>query len=528
MKKIITFSSLILCLVMIFTSCSMDMSADKFYKDYEYKDEYPLIRSGNSISNLNYLNHKSDSYEFIVFTTDSTYSETKFYNAEKDSMVLTIETKDLVLYTFKNIHSSTIIFTIEKDEQYDETVYTFNVYGNNGSKAASKEISYDPIDFSFDDFITTSSDLFTFNDRIYRVDENGGVLLLIDNPFFGKLPTDLVKTTEYYYQFADDSATVYDHSLNQVLHWTIPYDSYNDANIFLLSKEKVLVQIDDILPETEKEYDFVDSTGKKHALTSIVIDVKSGNEKKVSLDFIISEIWYTSNVVSSEQVEINIPEKIENLAEIHYIKDHKLYESDSTYASLSGSNGFVKFEIIPEFDSLPTPVAKDRYVYYSNNGNIYLLDEEFSVISKINGLVGNADKSSESYMLIDDKIYNYSLNEVYDLSVNDEKLVNLMAHSFITSREEYSEVRYTLHKADGTTQSIENYYTSNSQFYVTRDMDRWDSTYRYDFYNENGETITYINDVSGTYSTLYTADDYSFYIIAVEINGEERYYKLTK
>ena len=527
MKRIITFGALLLCVAMLFASCSIDMSAKKFYEGYEYEDTYPTIQSAQLISQLSDLDYYTTHEELMVFKTQGTYKETKFYNVELDRFVLSVSADDLVTYYLRTVCSSSFIFIISEEETKNDTTYSLNVYTASGHKLASKDISYSADDFALDDFITESADLFEFNGTKYRVNEDGSASILFSNPFFGDLPTDLVKTKQYYYKLSSDSVTVYDHSFEQVLYWAIPYSSYEKAQMFILSEEKILVQLIDKLPDTEEKYVFLDSYGTKYDLTSIIIDVGSSREKKVTLDFIVGDIYYSSNVVYNDVEDLQIPEKIDNFAEIHYIKNHKLHETKGTYAALSGKNAYVKFEIAPEFDTIPYMVAKDRYVYASDSGDAYLLDSEFAIISRINGL-NNADARNESYILIGSKIYNYDLSIVYDLENNDEELVRFMAHGFITSKEVYGETQYTLHTSNGNTISIRDYVSSNKQFYFTRSYNSWKQSYTYNVYNENGVSITSISNADENTSTIYIAEDYSFYIVRMSVDGDYEYYKFSK
>ena len=468
MKKLIAFIGLAVCVVLIFASCSKDMTLSEFYADYEYKDGYPTLNNFEMIDELSELNCVNAFNDIIVFADEHKANiKTKFYNAKTESFIIERDRNRLVFYTSRTFYNHTFIITVEID-----FAYTLNIYSASGSKLASKKIEYETNSFNIDEHIKSSSDLIQFDKRIYRIDDSGNASVIVDNPFFGEIPSDLIKTKKYYYQLNGSKVTVYDPSLNEVLLWQIPYESYDKASMFILSEEKILVQLFDSVSEheqrneyIEEKYKYFDKNGKELALKSLIIDVASGREKEVYLDFVVNEITYSRGRIYPHNEFDYISENITNVAYIYRIENQKLLTADQKCVSISGEDASISFEIAPEYSTLPYPVANDRYCYISDSGDYYLINADGDVIAKIKS-TNTIVKYNDKYIATDDKIYDYNIKLVYDLEENKKELVELMANGFIVKDSEFTEGEYHLHTKDGKIIKIENYYDSSSQYYT--------------------------------------------------------------
>ena len=288
----------------------------------------------------------------------------------------------------------------------------------------------------------------------------------------------------------------------------------------------------DILPDSEKDYDYIANSGKKYSLTSFLIDVESGKTKEVNLDYKVIEVGYSSNLVYIEGYSefYSFSDKLDNIAVINYIKDEKLHSSVNKVVCLSGKNASIKLEIAPEYDNPPVLIAPGCYLYESDSGNRYLLDENFEIIGSANAIKNDTLKNGY-YIVTGNKVYDYNINLIYDLEDNDQTLVCLMEDSFIVSEETYNGTEYYLRTGYGNMIEIDNFdkNLSNERYYVTTDTN-YDGTKTYTFYNGFGDRILNVKDVDlySSVETIYTYDGNSGYIVCLTVDGQEIYYRITK
>ena len=531
MKKIIVTACLLICVVLLCASCSTKaMDIDEFYQNVNVKfDTVSPLTTYSELSDLKDLDYQGSTGNILVFTNDAENEKTIFYNAELDKEIFKVDSKEIVHYTSFEVFYQEFLLVFKGVEKNEKTTYSVNLYDMNGAEIATKKLNAYPDNFEASNYITYSYDLFQFDGKIYRVKDNGTAAAIIDNPFFGSFPSaGLLKTSAYYYEQKNDSVVVYDHSFNQVFFWEVPYYPYESANVSVLSGEQILAQIISVLPDEEKKYDVLDDEGIKYDITSILIDVASGKEKEVDLDYIVAEVSYASNYVYSAEYTENysVSEKIDNLASICYIKDHKISTKD-TLVSLSNKDASVAFEIAPEFDSIPEKIAPNRYLYYSDSGNEYILNANFEIVAKANGLY-SASTKNDYYIVKNNKIYNCDLQLVYDLAANDKTLVCLMGESFIVYETTKDGSEYYLRTSGGSMTKIENYSYSNEQYYVTSELQKEDG-YTYTFYNANGTKLLSVKNVDEYSSArpIYTGEDDTNYIVCLTVKGEKIYYKFS-
>lgn len=530
MKKITSLVCLFLCIVLLCTSCAKDMTFVDFYADKEYEDSYPTLNSFTEVEKLDGFSYDSSENEFIVVETKDG-DKVKFYNIEKDYFVLTLEEDRLSSFDFFTVSGNTFIVTVEEDYDVEGTYHT-NIYDANGSLMLTKK-STDSVSAS--SVIAKSQDLFQFDKKIYRVDNEGGIFPVVTNPFYGTIPSFSFRTETYYYSVGSSDISVYDKSLNCVFNWTIPYSTYEECNIEVLSEENFLVQVLEVLPDTETKYDFLGENGEKYKLTSTIVDVATGKEKTVNLNYLIAYLTYSANRVYANDTYDYISDKISNIAYVCYIKDHKLnsHMSAVDLVALNGKDASIDFVIAPEFDTLPTEFAENRYTYTTDSGETYLIDATGKTISKFaNDAIKNA-KFNEKYIVMDGRIYNYDLNEVYDCAANKKEVVDVLGHCIVLRDSVGENKDYHLYTVNGEVFELENYFNTELASFITGSSDQFYTTFNadnkeYKFYNEYG---TYLGKIDNavSYKIVYEFEDNAGVIIAViDTSFKISYYKIAK
>lgn len=551
MKKIILLACLFVCMILVFASCAdkaEEMDAKTFYEEYGNRaTAAPVLQNASSLGEISRLKYLAADGEILVFTTDKeTNNTTKFYNAEKNTIIYSVSEEDLLKYDTVSVWGQTLLLVAETDGEEDSTSAFVTLIDANGNQIASQNVK---VEMTYDEytgqwvtgvaelysFVSSSADLITFDGKIYRVSDNG-VSYVTSAPFAGSLP-NVTKTNSYYYETDEDSFTVYTHDLKEVFYWEVAYGTVDDTFISVLSDTKVLVQMVDVLPdETTSKFDFWYYDGQKANLESIIIDVAAEKEKdiekEVDFDYLVEGVAFHKDMVLPAKYAktYQLPETIENVAEIYYIEDKKLNTAESVTVSLSTEDASVAVVIAPEFDSLPAEIAPGYFLYTSDSGNKYLLNSEFEVISIANGFY-NSSNSNDYYVVVNGKVYNYKGTEIYAPAA-DEELVRLVGKSMIVRCEEDDEVVYYVVTSDGARKEIEDYVGATAQFYVTAELNKKDGTYEYTFYNADGNVILSVDDVEMYYGTVYTnyntSNDVDFCIVGFVVDEKTEYYKITK
>ena len=591
MKKFLMIVS-ILCALLLLASCSAkDMNAEEFFEGFEYEDEYPTLQSSRELKALSDLicKNTSSNDQFTLYVGDAwgalncgilvledvpddDEAMTYFYNVNTDKILsnLTVESDKLLSYDAQKIGDTVFIYVQEQLEDEDGSLV--KLYKADGTFVDSEKVGSLSSIRQYYGYQNYSVDLLPFNGKIYRVDESGSLSTLVDNPFFGTLPY-LVKSDNYYYSFPeieyDDVSgewyynssceiTVYDRSLNTVLYWDLPANRYDVRSVNVLSSEKILVQYLDLLPDKAKEYDIFEDT-EKYDLVSIIIDVETGKEKRVDLDYLV--VGVSTRGTDSNYFE-GISERIDNYASLNYIEDNKILDARYVKADLDSNDASIDFLIMPEFDSVPAVIANGYYVCCDYAGDFYLYDSNFDKVAKVNDLDNSfyidlkyhGNNNNEKYILSDDKIFDYEMNLVYYMGENDMKLAKitppnetipglngssivilgknysgLMAHNAILSKEVDGETEYYLF-SDGKTVAIDGELCEiYKQYYVTKELNEKSNTYDYTYYNEYGTKLLEIEDVDANATQPKVAySDSDMVIIVAEVDGEISYHRIEK
>ena len=545
MKKIIAILCLVLSLLLV-VSCSKSISYSKYYENEDDKDNYPKLTKNTVIESLSSMVYKTSVQDILVFENSGSADKSiYFYYPETDKILRSLTTleKDLVDYeVFKKCNSNLILLLTKEtigEGESQKTEYTVTLYTQNGDEVASKKLdNYTNSSFDWNSVFSLEEkklDLFIFNNKIYRIDTNGNVQLVVDNPFFNEIYDLDFKTNSYYYNINNTyssnsgslpSAVVYNHDLERVFFWEAPHSSFYACNINVLSSEKLLIQLLESLPFDSKKYD-VFYEGAKMNLTSLLVDVKNGKEKEIKLDYIIESTVYSSSLVNLTDTKNPISSDVTDVAIVSYIEDKKVL-SDTTYVSLKAKNAKIRFEISPELDNLPTKIAKERWIYETDSGEYYMLDNNGNIIATVSSDFYNSKKNA-SYIAVDGKLYDYSFKIVYDYEADNKNLVTLLGHNAIFSEVKDGETIRYLYTSSGL-KELDNYHNYLDQHYVIRNYNKTASTYDYFFYNEYGEVILEIKGIKSsdlTPSNIYTYEDNKGFIVQAMVNGQISYYKVS-
>ena len=526
MKRILALVSLILCMTLVLASCSLTaMNFKKLYKDYEY--EAPTsYTTASQIADLSDTTEYTAAYDGYISThirafLTSDEKTVKFYNTRTGAVVLTTELANTTAKIFDVLDIPFIKVTEIKTENEITTTYV-RIYDQGGMLIAdAKTNGASSISHN------VQADFFKFDGVLYKVNEDGTTTKLADN-YFAYLP-ELDGRTENFYFYVDypedgePNLSVYDLDLNCVFYWEVPFEDYDDVNIYLVGDGAFIAQVTEELPEDAKDYDYVDG-GVKYKLTSYILDAEKGKAKETKLDFEIDyvDIMDYSYDSYAYNYESEYSEKLTNWAEVYYINDKKL-DARGTDVMLK-PNGDV-IEITPEFENVPEAWAENRWVEWRDNGERYLIDEKGDIIGNVTG----ANGANAAFIRAGEKLLDFDLELVYDAKANGKKIHTMLQTSVILVDEtpdSSGKTSYDLYKADGTLTKIENYDNSYYRYYRTKDS----TTSTYTYYSETGAVLlTVTGSHPSTVTTLYdeNANNVGIIISIIDSEGKTQYYKIS-
>ena len=495
MKKTAILICALLTVVMLFSSCSLltkEYTTATMFDATNPPENASSLTSKSTVSALSgcekysapYGSYYSRSSYNELFFFKNKDGDVKIYNVDENEVILTIDYKEFVSLDCFECFGVSFVMVVTKEKNKDNNYeYTTTLYSSSGDKVASADGQYDSDDKE------TGFDLFQFNGTIYRTDRDGKCTKVCDTIVNGNLSFDYktIKTDKYYYAIGDSSVTVYDHALNKLFNWQCPYETY-DCSINALNGGKFLIQYILLLPDDATKYDIIyeeDDSAKKAELVSLIVDSATGKEKKINLDY---AVYYTATAdqILEEDVDDNLPDGVDTVAYIIPIENKRIVVDLNKYQFVAiDANGKVCGKLYSDLEGnigMPSVIADNRAVYRNASGDFFLIDFDGRVISKFNGYV-NASYSYmvQSYFVLNNKIYDYTLKEVLDLKSKGYTIIGTLLDGYMLENEEGECYIF----ANGSAQSIEKAKHLNEFLYTT-----YDSVERtYTLYNDQGKSI---------------------------------------
>lgn len=500
MKKIILVVAILLCTLLLCTSCGgKEVSPAEFYENEPYEAAYSYTEA-KALSAIGSEWDYVESGDGVILFEDEDNYYVYDVEAAKVAKTIAIEDNDVELVEIFGVDLILVENTTKVD---DETKVTTTLYNLAGTAVVSGEsdLDYD------DDYL----DLFIFNETIYRIAEDGTAAEVCKAAFFS-IPEFDAKTADYYLASDGETITVYNSSLAEVSFWEAPHEECEELNIVPLSATRALIQYKVILDENEKKYDlFID--GEKFDLVSIILNLENGKEKSVDLDYVVDYLAISTFVVTPYGEDGMNYYEADNFVYINYIEDGKIL-TDRDLVVINAKNGKIKKEIAPECESFYR-VAEDRYILTSKSGNKTLVNGEGDLIANLgtSSLSGNGTFAKKG-----DKIYDYDLNLIYDLDAKEATFIGYCGEGFIVSKfnETDNETENYIVAKDGTEKKIADYRSCSANYYVTKN----EGTYT--FCKADGTSLVSVK--ADYYDTVYTDYINNSVIIAFAVENGTAYY----
>ena len=423
-KKLLAFMTLVICLCILCVSCAANKTIA--FKNLVEKDSYTPDKTVTNVTKLDVEGEYTQAEGSLVLFTKigttglATYS---IYNMESGKTVFTANAAEVTIpdglsvttyEVYLNETNDTSWFFVKeittKTKTEDAKVITsavITLYKADGTSVASDSSSNVLINNV--KAPQAMQDLIYFDEAFYRISEEGSIDKLVDYNSFREIPLLVWSNDDYYYgsYMGGESLCVFDKELNFVTSYNLP--DYAEVNAYaILDDGNLFVQYSVRCNDNAEDYTYFDEDAVKVLLTSVIIDAKSGKEKEVELDFVV-------DYITSDKGELEFSEDIKNIAVINYIVDERVDFADAACVVVSLDNNMkIKGEIngyVPGTVCEIEPIANNRWLVDTSEGQSFLLDEEGTVIGEIT----NSNDLNEIYIVNNNKVYDMNLELKCDL-----------------------------------------------------------------------------------------------------------------
>lgn len=541
-KRLFALATLMLCVVMMLSSCSLFTAKLKF-KKVTQKDAAPetkdILTSATKVDIDGDFRSEHDypSNKLVVFSgydSSSGSRTTTVYNLEKGQIVWSgKDTKD-VKYTvsLKNAtvdsEQISILFVYKKGT---ESTYKVTVFSENGTEIVALNNVNKTM---FDENAWVASDILCVQDKIYRISADGNASEVGNWSGLKRAPSSLQKAGDYYVDVPSSSypIIIYDSSLNVTATYNVPmYDSSSSVSHYSanpLSNGNVIVQYTVRQDDMAKKYDLL-MNGTKYDFYTELIEAKTGKVKELNLDYLFMS---SNSVVYGDALEdIGASKKIDNLIPAYPIKDKQVDRNNNSAKVLSVTN---KGRVAGVLEA-PTPdtflangvelIAQNRWKVSAFGGRSLLLNEKGNVIGEISDL----DYVRDDFFVKDNRVYDWDLNLKIDLNAENAEDVMILNHGILFKNGDGENMLYT----NGSVQTLigkDNNGRSISYFsagaYMVTVMS---GSLKYEIYNDQGTLLTTITDpLNAPYVAKVTPDGVILIGVSVSDNSDQKleYYRV--
>lgn len=464
-KRLLVLTAMMLCVVMALSSCSLFTSTVKF-KNFVDKDYTPDVNASrttvNKVDISGKLNEDAGGDKLgnviVLQGTNKTTKRTTYtvYNVATNKVIWSGENavnkladgEETVNYTLQKktvyldaaVDEVTCLVIVIKEirtvTSFAKTTYDITVWAEDGTEIVTlKDVDKNTVL----DSIWTAADLFSIQEKVYRLSKEGGAEFAFEWSSARQNPTGyLTKAGDYYVDYTrynyEYSVSIYDNCLNTVLTYAPPAYDVIDSEIplfdlrnssHILSNGNVIVQYvvgQDIMA---KKYDFM-LLGGKYNLHTVLLDVKTGKVKELKLDYILEEVMF-----GAATEDMGVSQEVENVALGYIIEDGRINQSGAAAKLLSVRNdgkieGALELPMTgTTMENGITAVAHNRWLINTINGRSYIVDENGDVIGEDFDVV----QRNGDLFLMDNRIYDWNLDVICDLSKENIEEIYVMDHS---------------------------------------------------------------------------------------------------
>jgi len=430
--KLVSLMALTLAAITLLSSCGGKVSLKKVMNEkYDFSDDFYSLSGELTELEGMYIGAATEYFAKFKLTDDqSGVVVTKVFSFSEGKVVATFTNDADTRYDITFYGSGTPVFIVSETERnmLGEDVSTeYTLYNTKGEKV---EMGVSPL--------WVVDDLFIFDNKLYEANDDGNIEKLAFIPEYVAKTQIRDHINDRLYAFDRNKISVYDLSFDLKFVWEAPGNAESIIYTDVLNNGNIFSQYMFKLPDDTKKYDLYHD-GAKYDLVTVIVDVKSGKEKEIKADFLVSSIkknfdLYDDKLSVSEN---KYTDSFENIATITYIVDKKV--DASTYRNtdlvLMDNNGKINGSLRAfenQGNALPGMIGKNRYIAYLKTGENALIDSSGKVISTFDP---TALKTMGGYLVSEEAVYDLDLNKVYDLDENDATVMRAVGNTLFIKKE---------------------------------------------------------------------------------------------
>ncbi len=338
-------------------------------------------------------------------------------------------------------------------------------------------------------------DYIKFDDKYYKLNKEGLIEYAFDVPDFVPTPQGVFihSNEDYYYtREALGHYNFYDKKLNYVASFTVPTYAMTSGHMvdLVLDGGMMLFQYMISADEYSDDYDIIYNKTKVDLVT-VLIDPATGKANEIECNYVIYSASRRGAILSNVH---GTGGKITNYVFAAPIIEKRVnFNNDSMLMATFSSEGEMTFiEGVDGITAFPyARISEDRWILSTADSRRLLVDGDGTVI----GDVTLANESNHKYLLANGKVFDHSLNMLYDYEAEDLRVKYIFDNYIIFTGKGDKLVLYK----DGIATAISE---ENSEIYcleaigecfVLRDTNEWSATY-YRVCNANGTILLEFSD----------------------------------
>ncbi len=458
MKKLISALSLLICTLMVFSSCS-GVGRIKIDEKKLSESLLPKTITSSELTSVDggfvYDSSGKNLAMFKNSTKNPDSTSFKIINLSNGTVVL----EKLFSNSYLSEGNGYVAFPSNGADfiiVYENKTYTV-------LKADGTTLSTSTTEPQFvNDNILIGENLYRYDLDTYEIKETFKYSLL--NGAIPQCNLNSYKYSDFYIKTFENSFAVYDKEYNYIGNYFIPGYAV-DADIFILNEGKVFVQYLIALPDDESQYDLI-FENEKFNIVQKIINPKNLSEKNLDLDFVVAD---TEIAIGNKSINL-FKSDIHNIASIYEIENKKYDTKNKKTVSLE-NDGKIK-ELFDEKYLTVSILGSGYLAGISKDLNLTIIDKNQNIICGANGIID----ATEKYIVTDSAIYAFASDgksapsKIQDLktdSVEYQYVSNTGNNLILSAEDENGNLDYYLF--DGTFTIIAD-YSANQSFVEKLDI----------------------------------------------------------
>ena len=531
-KKLLVLVAMLLCIVTVLSACGETVKFKKIVAD-EYVDQNPTLTKAEAVTLTGDVKDAQDDLLYLEGLNDDGKPVYTVYNMAENKTVWTATVTDektsydveLMDGYYEDIAWFAVVTTVEGEGDAEDTA-TADIYDQKGTKV----VSFDAEEVEPDVML----DLIKVDTKVYRIAEDGTIAEAFEMGALAEMPEVDAKYGDYYLLMADDFLFGYDEELQLVFAHRIPAYATNPIAI-ALNNGNVLVQFTCMATWDAEDYSFIDNSGNKVVLTSLLINAKNGKIKELDLDFVI----LAGSSRTDDDLEYvyfdELNEDIENVALVSYIVDERVVgpmtggdsysnvmDLNTCLISLSNKGkdkGILDATLVGQA-MLPSQVDEDLWAIYTITGQAYLVNGKGKVVAEIS----DVNYVNAAYIVSDGKLYNFALEVVLDFEEKELEMMDLEHYRLNRGMFFVDEDGVITLFANGESKTIvakdadREVIAVRDNYFIVEDNTGDDT--KYEIYNDVGTLLYTVEKASG-YANAYYASNNVIVLTGLESDDKD-------